>query len=501
MTRDVIAGYWKRRYHPATVVVAASGNLEHTAVVDLVSERFGAWSGGNADHHFSKPAVSSVVKVINRDTEQAHLVIGSEALDRPDERRFSFGILNHVLGGGMSSRLFREIREERGLAYAVYSFRMPYADSGAFGVYVGTTPHQTSQVLELVREQFAKRRRRRDHARRAWTAPRIHQGLAGTLDGGHQQPHGSPRPSRTHRRGTSLAGRDGGAHRCGDPSGRSRRCDRSARWALRHRRGRTIRCPGPGASRGMTRVAVSGAGGRMGRLVAETVATTKDLELVAGFDPAHAGTKVAGIVVSADPTVGRGRGRRRIHGAGSGAREPCRMASARSPRRRRYLGFRRSSHPGGAHRLGKRSPNCLLVPNFSIGAVLMMRFAELAAPHFSASEIIELHHDRKVDAPSGTALTTAARMQAAGGKQNRHVESTEVIAGAWWRRRAAGALRSPTRTARPPGSHPRERRRDVDDPSRHQRPRVLHARGVAAVRSVASLRDPVTVGLDGLLGI
>ena len=156
MTRDVIAGYWKRRYHPATVVVAASGNLEHTAVVDLVSERFGAWSGGTADHHFSKPAVSSVVKVINRDTEQAHLVIGSEALDRADERRFSFGILNHVLGGGMSSRLFREIREERGLAYAVYSFRMPYADSGAFGVYVGTTPHQTSQVLELVREQFAK---------------------------------------------------------------------------------------------------------------------------------------------------------------------------------------------------------------------------------------------------------------------------------------------------------------------------------------------------------
>ncbi len=156
MTRDVIAGYWKRRYHPATIVIAASGNLEHVAVVDLVSEQFGAWTGSTADHSFSKPAVSSVVKVINRDTEQAHLVLGSEALDRADERRFSFGILNHVLGGGMSSRLFREIREERGLAYAVYSFRMPYADSGAFGVYVGTTPHQTSQVLELVREQFAK---------------------------------------------------------------------------------------------------------------------------------------------------------------------------------------------------------------------------------------------------------------------------------------------------------------------------------------------------------
>ncbi len=156
MTRDVIAGYWKRRYHPKTVVIAASGNLEHAAMVDLVEERFGTWTGTDAGHTFTRPTIVSNVKVVERDTEQAHLVIGSEGLDRADERRFSFGILNHVLGGGMSSRLFREIREERGLAYAVYSFRMPYADSGAFGVYVGTTPHQTAQVLELAREQIAK---------------------------------------------------------------------------------------------------------------------------------------------------------------------------------------------------------------------------------------------------------------------------------------------------------------------------------------------------------
>lgn len=156
MSREIIDGYWRRRYHPKTVVIAASGNLEHRALVDLVSARFGSWTGTTAGHDFVSPTVASNVKVVRRDTEQAHLVIGAEALDRSDDRRFSFGILNHVLGGGMSSRLFREIREERGLAYAVYSFRMPYADSGAFGVYVGTTPYQTSQVLELVREQFAK---------------------------------------------------------------------------------------------------------------------------------------------------------------------------------------------------------------------------------------------------------------------------------------------------------------------------------------------------------
>ncbi len=156
MTREVIAGYWKRRYHPATVVIAASGNLEHSALVDLVGERFGDWAGTTAGHDFKRPGITANVQVVEKDTEQAHLVLGSEGLDRADERRFAFGILNHVLGGGMSSRLFREIREERGLAYAVYSFRMPYADSGAFGVYVGTTPHQTAQVLELVREQCAK---------------------------------------------------------------------------------------------------------------------------------------------------------------------------------------------------------------------------------------------------------------------------------------------------------------------------------------------------------
>jgi predicted Zn-dependent peptidase len=88
---------------------------------------------------------------VNRSTEQAHLVIGGSGLIRGDERRFSFEVLNHVLGGGLSSRLFRVIREERGLAYAVYSFRAPYADAGAWGVYAGTTPSQARAVLDLIR--------------------------------------------------------------------------------------------------------------------------------------------------------------------------------------------------------------------------------------------------------------------------------------------------------------------------------------------------------------
>jgi len=154
MTREVIDGYWARRYHPSTLVVAAAGYLDHDDLVAKVEDRFGGWSGTAADHDLHEPVIESAVRVVTRDTEQAHLVIGGEALNRGDDRRFSFGILNHVVGGGMSSRLFREVREERGLAYAVYSFRMPYADSGAYGVYVGTTPKQTGEVLELIRAEL-----------------------------------------------------------------------------------------------------------------------------------------------------------------------------------------------------------------------------------------------------------------------------------------------------------------------------------------------------------
>jgi predicted Zn-dependent peptidase len=155
MGREVIDSYWGRRYRPPAVVLAAAGHVEHERVVELAERHFGDWEGAPVGHELREPAVVPRVEVRTKETEQAHLVFGGEALTRRDERRFAFGLLNHVLGAGMSSRLFREIREERGLAYAVYSFRMPYADSGAYGIYVGTTPHQVAQVLELIREGLA----------------------------------------------------------------------------------------------------------------------------------------------------------------------------------------------------------------------------------------------------------------------------------------------------------------------------------------------------------
>jgi predicted Zn-dependent peptidase len=155
MSREAIAGYWGRRYQPPSVVVAAAGHVEHERVVELAEHHLGGWRGDGVGHEFREPAVVPRVEVKTRETEQAHLVFGGEALTRGDERRFAFGLLNHILGAGMSSRLFREIREDRGLAYAVYSFRMPFADSGAYGIYVGTTPRQSAQVLELIRVGLA----------------------------------------------------------------------------------------------------------------------------------------------------------------------------------------------------------------------------------------------------------------------------------------------------------------------------------------------------------
>ncbi|MDH3470566.1 MAG: insulinase family protein [Acidimicrobiia bacterium] len=155
ITRDTINGYWSRRYSPHSMVVAVGGHLDHEDIVAQITEQFGSWEGDPIKHEFGEAPVEPRVRVEKRDTEQAHLVYGGPGLVRADERRFAFGVLSHVMGSGMSSRLFREIREKRGLAYAVYMFRWPYADSGAWGVYAGTTPSQTPEVLDLIRAELA----------------------------------------------------------------------------------------------------------------------------------------------------------------------------------------------------------------------------------------------------------------------------------------------------------------------------------------------------------
>ena len=124
--------------------------------MDLVVEHFGEWVGGPTSRDPVTPSVSKTARVHTKETEQAHIIFGSPSIVRDDDRRFALTLADHVLGGGMSSRLFHEIREIRGLAYAVHSFQMAFLDAGMSAVYVGTTPSQVGEVLSIVRDELDK---------------------------------------------------------------------------------------------------------------------------------------------------------------------------------------------------------------------------------------------------------------------------------------------------------------------------------------------------------
>jgi predicted Zn-dependent peptidase len=163
MTREQIHGFYRERYTSDRLLIAAAGNLDHDQVVDLVYDSFSAAGLLNAAD--TEPMAERRGKLVEprkattmvhgKETEQAHVVLGGRGVHRHDERRFALGVLNQVLGGGMSSRLFQEIREKRGLAYSVYSYSSQYADAGVFGVYAGCAPGRVDEVLSLVRAELA----------------------------------------------------------------------------------------------------------------------------------------------------------------------------------------------------------------------------------------------------------------------------------------------------------------------------------------------------------
>ncbi|MDP8937893.1 MAG: insulinase family protein [Actinomycetota bacterium] len=154
MTRDQIHSYFRSRYRPSSIVVAAAGNLDHDAVVAGLERRYAGGSGHAPTRVVPALVPCRPVVVNNRPTEQAHVVVGMRALDRGDDDRFALAVVNHVLGGGMSSRLFQEIREKRGLVYSVYSYRAAYLESGALAVYAGTSPTRVHEVLALIHSEL-----------------------------------------------------------------------------------------------------------------------------------------------------------------------------------------------------------------------------------------------------------------------------------------------------------------------------------------------------------
>jgi predicted Zn-dependent peptidase len=162
MPRKNVFNYYKKRYVPQDLVVAVAGNIEHKKVVAMVKK---ALARDDFLDVSGQPQVrlDTVVKVrhqqsvglLHRKTEQAHIFYGMAGVARNDDRRFTMGILAAALGGGMSSRLFQEIREKRGLAYSVYSYAEQFAGSGLLGFYAGCHPTKAIEVVEIIREVLA----------------------------------------------------------------------------------------------------------------------------------------------------------------------------------------------------------------------------------------------------------------------------------------------------------------------------------------------------------
>ncbi|MGY1694931.1 M16 family metallopeptidase [Geodermatophilus sp. SYSU D00814] len=163
LTRDDVDGWYRSRYAIPSMVVTAAGRVDHQQVLDLVTAAFGDRLAGPAapaplrrgeELDLVRPARPA--GLVSRRTEQTHLLYGGLALSRFDERRYAAAVLETAVGGGMSSRLFQEIREKRGLVYSVGSSLGSYAGTGTFSVYAGCAKKRVPEVLRLVREELAR---------------------------------------------------------------------------------------------------------------------------------------------------------------------------------------------------------------------------------------------------------------------------------------------------------------------------------------------------------
>jgi predicted Zn-dependent peptidase len=145
-----IRGFFEHHYRPGNMVVSVAGDCTHDAVAADLERRFAGTLGGASPPRTAPGPGAAHIQVVRRPTEQAHVVYGVRSVSRFDDRRWALAVLNHVLGGGLSSRLFQKVREERGLAYSVWSERAAYQDAGSLAVVVGTAPEHVAEVLRII---------------------------------------------------------------------------------------------------------------------------------------------------------------------------------------------------------------------------------------------------------------------------------------------------------------------------------------------------------------
>jgi predicted Zn-dependent peptidase len=148
--RDMLRGYLTTHYRGPDMVVAAAGAVDHKHVVAEAERRFASFEATPAPKPQPAKFGKGGSKVVHRDLEQAHLTLALEGLPQSDPSLFSLQVFTNILGGGMSSRLFQEVREKRGLCYSIYTFHAPYADTGFFGLYTGTDPNDAPEMMEVI---------------------------------------------------------------------------------------------------------------------------------------------------------------------------------------------------------------------------------------------------------------------------------------------------------------------------------------------------------------
>ena len=150
ITRDAILTYYRQFYTPDNLVIAAAGNVDHQQLRELAEKYFAKMSGTKSQSSSSIPQFASSQTVHKKSTEQVHICLSTAGVAQNSPEIYAYHIYNNLLGGGISSRLFQSIREERGLAYSVYSYQTNYSDGGLLTVYAGTRPANVEQVIELI---------------------------------------------------------------------------------------------------------------------------------------------------------------------------------------------------------------------------------------------------------------------------------------------------------------------------------------------------------------
>ncbi len=161
VTRQQVIDHYRDNYDTSTLIVTAAGGIDHAQFVELVSNQLSAV--GWTDHkepaprraqEYQEPPRPEKFRFIDKDTQQSHIILGFQSPHSMDEDRYALAIFNTILGGGMSSRLYQEIRENRGLAYSTYSYQHGYSDSGFFGLYAGCSVENSEEVVRLMRAQL-----------------------------------------------------------------------------------------------------------------------------------------------------------------------------------------------------------------------------------------------------------------------------------------------------------------------------------------------------------